>query len=500
MAEYGSGPSGRDEPERRADTAASLVLGLDLGTSALKVVALGEDDRIVGEGSAPFETFGDSAQRAEQAPADWLSAASLAMRELRGNLSGMGAGNALIEAIGVTGQLPTLVVVSEAGPVAPAITWKDGRADRWAAGRVDAATRARMYAATGMPIDGRYLAPMLQFHFGQRLAGITGILSAKDYLLGILTGRSITEPSTAAGYGIYDLTAQGFSRELSQFWELPGSLLPLLLPANSPAGALIQAGADLLGVPAGIPVSTGGADSVCAAYAMSGLDERAVSISLGSSAVIMGASATPRLDSRARYLVTPHVLPGWYGLEMDLLATGTGYRWLSNLFGWSDGQIDLAAGESPPGSRGLHFSPYLAGGEQGALWNPRLKAGIAGLGLHHSRADIARAYLEGMFYEIRRCIDVLAEVVPIEAVRVSGQIGQPGSTQMLADILNRPISLVACRSPAAVGAAMLARSMVRGSQSSHNPVRPPAAYPDPAIAHVYADLYRGYREFSATCQ
>jgi len=420
------------------------------------------------------------------------------MRELRGCMPGLDGGILPIEAIGVTGQLPTLVVVSDAGPVAPAITWKDGRADAWVAERVDAATRARMYAATGMPIDGRYLAPMLQFHFGQRLTGITGILSAKDYLLSVLTGRSITEPSTAAGYGIYDLSAQSFSRELSQFWELPESLLPPVLPANSAAGALTHAAADLLGLPAGIPVSTGGADSVCAAYAMSGLDERAVSISLGSSAVIMGASATPRLDPRRRYLVTPHVLPGWYGLEMDLLATGTGYRWLSDLFGWRDGQIDLAAGDSPPGSRDLHFSPYLAGGEQGALWNPRLKASIAGLGLHHSRADIARAYLEGMFYEIRRCIDVLAEAAPIDAVRVSGHLG-PSSAQMLADILNRPISLVACRSPAAVGAALLARSMVRGRYASRNPVRPAAAFPDPATAAIYADLYRGYTEFSATC-
>jgi xylulokinase len=185
---------------------------------------------------------------------------------------------------------------------------------------------------------------------------------------------------------------------------------------------------------------------------------------------------------------------------MDLLATGTGYRWLSDLFGWRDGEIDRAAGESPPGSRGLYFSPYLAGGEQGALWNPRLKATIAGLGLHHSQADIARAYLEGMFYEIRRCIDVLAEAAPIDAVRVSGHLRHSGSTQMLADILNRPISLVTCRSPAAVGAALLARSMVCASPTMRNPDRPTAAYPDASTADVYAKLYRGYTEFSAQCR
>src|SRR5208283_4419962 len=104
-------------------------------------------------------------------------------------------------------------------------------------------------------------------------------------------------------------------------------------------GGLSEAGAALLGLPPGIPVSSGAADSVCAAYAMAGLDSRIASVSFGSSAVIIGADEVLRLDPSARYLVTPHVADNWYGREMDLLASGTGYRWLSDLFGWQDGQI-----------------------------------------------------------------------------------------------------------------------------------------------------------------
>jgi xylulokinase len=338
-----------------------ILLGLDLGTSAVKVVALGADDALLGEGMSPFETTAELAGQAEQLAQDWLLATRRAMQSLR-DAVGRTHGDGWLDrtaAIGVTGQLPTLVCLTNAGVLAPAITWRDSRADDWAATRVDETRRAGLYAATGMPIDGRYLAPMLQFHFADRLSDIECILSAKDYLVHALTGRRVTEPSTAAGYGVYDLTTRRFGDELCRFWNLPTRLLPRILPANSLAGPLHAHGAALLGLPPGIPVSTGAADSVSAAYAMTGLDERSVSISFGSSAVIVGVSSTARLDVSSRYLVTPHVSDGWYGLEMDLLATGTGYRWLSDLFGWTDNELDTYAAQSLPGSHGLCFPPLL---------------------------------------------------------------------------------------------------------------------------------------------
>jgi xylulokinase len=344
---------------------------------------------------------------------------------------------------------------------------------------------------------------MLQFHFAARLDELRSILSAKDYLLWALTGLKVTEPSTAAGYGIYDLQERCFSASLSDFWRLPRALLPSIRAANSLAGPLTAAGATLLGLRAGVPVSTGAADSVCAAYAMAGLDERVVSVSLGSSAVIMGASATPRLDHASRYLLTPHVLDTWYGREMDLLASGTGYRWLSELFGWTDGKLDEYAAGSVPGANGLFFPPYLAGGEQGALWNPRLRGALLGLTVHHSRADIARAYLEGVFYEIKRCVDVLAETLPIDSINVSGNIVYaPHSLQMLADILQRAVGTVAERSPAAIGAALLARGIAGGmNPAAHSRKLPgPSTNPDSSMANLYTALYREYLARAASCE
>ena len=234
---------------------------------------------------------------------------------------------------------------------------------------------------------------------------------------------------------------------------------------------------------------------------MVGLDERIASISFGSSAVIFAATPAPRLDGQARYLLTPHVQAGWYGREMDLLSTGTGYRWLSHLFGWDEGRIDQAAAEVPAGARGLFFAPYLGGGEQGALWNPRLRGALLGLSLAHGRAEIARAYLEGVFFEVRRCVEVLAENGPIDALRVAGKIAEsPAGLAMLCDILNRPVSVWAERSPAATGAARLARRLLRRrAQSARVQELSGTRTPDPSSAGIYESLYAEYLVRAATC-
>jgi xylulokinase len=132
-----------------------------------------------------------------------------------------------------------------------------------------------------------------------------------------------------------------------------------------------------------------------------------------------------------------------------------------------------------------------------------LQGAIFGLNLRHSPGDIARAYLEGVFYEVRRCVDVLAETLPVESVRVSGNIvHSPSSTQMLADILDRVVVSVPERSPAAIGAALLARRICDGA-AAHGP-RPSLSArttpPNRPAAQQYASLYREYVERAARCE
>ena len=477
-----------------------IVVGLDLGTSAIKVVALGASLEVLGAASAGFATDTRDPHQAEQSCADWLSATTRAFAELDTLLTESVGANwrSRVDGIGLTAQLPTLVVVGSAGPVGPAITWKDARADEWARTTLDPGARRRLYERTGMPIDGRYLGPMWRFHHAARTLPPTWLLSAKDYLGFALTGQVATDPSTAAGYGAFDLATGQFAADLAADWELPLNALPPLRAPGDVLGPLSLAGAALTGLAPGTPVIVGAADSVCSAFAMGGLGDGLVCVTMGSSTVILDAVRDARRDPAARYLLTPHVGAGWYGREMDLLATGTGHQWLSDLFGWGPGELDAAAARSVPGAHGLTFAPYLAGGEQGALWNPSLTGCLEGLTVRHTADDIARAFLEGVYFEIRRCVDVLCETSRVDALLVSGHfVERPASLALLADVLGRPVRPVRSASPAALGAALLARHRGPGAPRTWlASITGAALAPGPPSA-LYPALYGHYLQRSA---
>jgi xylulokinase len=475
-------------------SSAPFVLGIDLGTSAVKVAAIDTARGVVTSASHNFATLAQIHGAAEQEPADWITAVSNACGELRTLLGASEpAWRDAIAAIGLAGQLPTLVCGRGDEPLGRAITWQDSRADSWAAETLSREDRRELYERTGMPIDGRYLGPMFAFHWSARAAEVEWVLSAKDYLCFALTGMRFTDPSTAAGYGAFDSATGSFAADLCRRWELPQRTLPQIRSSQTAAGTLTARAARHLGLRAGVPVAVGSADSVAATYALAGLSEHTVSVTMGSSTTIIDTVRERRLDPAARYLLTPHISPGWYGREMDLLATGTGYRWLGDLLGLRDGGLDERATRSPPGARGLTFTPYLGGGEQGALWNPSLRGSLHGLTLEHTRDDIARAFLEGVAFEIRRCIEVLAESGPIESVVVSGSlVARTPSLQLLVDILDRPVRACELTSAAAIGAALCAAALADGSQLPPRCAVTEAVMPGPVSAQ-YREIYARYR-------
>jgi len=461
----------------------SLALGIDLGTSAIKCIAMLASGKVVAMTEAAFPVIRDLPGQAEQNPLDWIAGMESAIARLGGDVL------ANISAIGLTGQLPTLVCLRGGKPLPSAITWMDSRADAWASGFLDEPKRQMIYERTGMPIDGRYLAPMYRHHRHSSGSGVDTILSAKDFLHFVLTGALTTDPSTAAGYGLYDLDRASWSRELCAVWGIQAALLPTVRPAAS-TNPLHNDISARLGLAQGLPVTVGCADSVASVYAMAGVQGGTVCITTGSSTIIMDSLHTSLRDPQRRYLLTPHAVDNVFGREMDLLSTGTSYRWLNDLLGWDNGRIDEAAATSRAGANGLTFAPYLAGGEQGALWNPNLRGVLHGLTVQHSANDIARAYLEGVQFEIRRCVDILAESSKIEHVVLAGHaVSHPATRQMLADILGRPVTTYEHSSPAAIGAAALAvpsDTCRQWSSSERTTVAPSSATAD------YETIYRRY--------
>ncbi len=434
------------------------MLGIDLGTSALKVVAVSRGGRVIATARQTYSTISTLEGQAEQDPDDWLKALSMAAKKIRAQLTR----RVQIEAVALTGQMPTLVVVEKHKPVGHAITWQDSRADQWAGTRVNADLRRDIYLKTGVLIDGRYLAPMFQFHYGSKQRGATLVLSAKDFLFHALTGLATTDPSTASGYGLYNLRTKAWDPDLSEFWDVTAQQLPPI-KSSSFSAPLSKRGCQLLGCAPATPVVLGCADSAAGAYGMStGSLESTATIITGSSTVILKSDSEPRWDHRSRYLVTPLALDGVYGREADLLASGSAREWATDVFlrrGGKNKQRSVwrEAYRLAPGADGLFFAPFLAGGEQGVLWNPNLRGTISGLTLAHGSAQIARALLEGTCFEIRRCLEVFEDEMRLSSVRLTGWMAEaPQQSQLLADIIGRAVHAFRLDSASAVGATLLA--------------------------------------------
>ncbi|HEX5189650.1 MAG TPA: FGGY-family carbohydrate kinase [Streptosporangiaceae bacterium] len=372
-------------------------------------MALDTSGEAVARASAGYPTSRPGPGAAEQDPASWIGALGRAVAELAA-----GAPPGQWRAIGLSAMIPTLVTADAAGhAVGAAITWEDSRAEGHAARLRAAAGDAALYERTGQRVDGRYLLPMflrLRDREPDRAAATRTLLGAKDYLFWWLTGEAVTDPSTATGFGAYSLSAGDWDAGiLAAAASLAGGDLPALPPVlpTSAVRSLRATVAARLGCPP-IPVCVGAADSVLGALGLGARTPGQVAYVAGTSTVILGLAAEPRLEPRRRFLVTPMAEPSVWGQEMDVLATGSAVRWLADVCGLEESAVMALAAEVDP-AEGPVMLPYLSPGEQGALWDPALRGTIAGLTLGHRRRHLARGLVNGIVLESRRCLAVLEE-------------------------------------------------------------------------------------------
>ncbi|OKH78095.1 FGGY-family carbohydrate kinase [Mycolicibacterium sp.] len=443
-------------------TTDQVHLGVDLGTSALKVVAVGRDGAVRATARCDYPTARPEPLAAEQDTQDWWSALARALAEVAAAVPARDWAG-----IGLSAMLPTLVALDSTGtPVGPAITWEDGRAEPEAARLRDAIGGDRLYQLTGQRVDGRYLAPM---HERLTRLGRGGVVAAaaKDVLFDRLTGRLLTDPSTAAGTAVFDLDRRVWDPELIVTADVPG--LPVVAPSSTVA-PLSPQWRSALNITDDVPVVLGAADSVLGAFGMGARTHGDVAVIAGTSAVVLGISDHAVRDPHSRYLITPLAGSGW-GLEMDVLAVGSAFDGIARLLRLSGPAALLeAAATVPPGHTPV-FLPYLTPGEQGALWDPRLTGTLHGLDLSMGPGHVGRALLTGVVVELRRAISI-AETATGRRGPVllgGGAATNPLLWQELADATGREVLVDrSCRDHSAVGAAMFAAQTL-GLPISHAP-------------------------------
>ena len=507
-----------------------VYIGLDLGTSSLKGVAVTAGGEIAARGHASYATVRAQVGWAEQDAADWLAA----LRSVVGQLLDGGAPGERWRAIGLSGMIPTLVTVDAQGaPTGAAMTWEDARAEAQGERLRGEMGESRLYELTGQWVDGRYLLPMvawLRETEPDRVARAGRVLGAKDYLLWWLTGEYLTDPSTASGFGCYELASGGWHAGIAAaggFGEAPSvgngaitggvgdtatagsaaglAMLPKVVAAMA-ARPLCGRAAETLGLPAGIPVAVGAADSV---LGLLGLGVRApgeVAYIAGTSSVIMGLSDRLVVDAAHRYLVTPLAGVAGWGLEMDLLSTGSAVHWLARTLGLGEGGEEALmelASRAPLGANGLSFLPFLSLGEQGALWDANLRGSLLGISLGHTRADIARALIEGIVLESRRCLAVLDEAgLPRGPISIAGEGGSSRFfRRLLADASGRTVLRDPVERPySALGAAAIAAQAVGERLSLDIGGEREAVEPDPQAATTWSELWSRHETLVARAQ
>ena len=300
--------------------------------------------------SATYLTMRPEPQASEQDPESWLIAVRSSVRELSEQVP-----TDRWLGIGLSAMIPTLVTTDASGePVRAAITWEDGRAETQAAALNAEFGSEQLYSVTGQVVDGRYLVPMLlrvKDADPERLSRSTRVLGAKDYLFWWLTGEWVTDPSTASGYGCYDLaTGEWRSDILAAAAKVLDAPIPQLpdIQASVHTAPLTATTAHDLGLPSGLPIVLGAADSVLAALALGVSNLGDVAYIAGTSTVILAVSDQLVLDPVHRYLVTPMAEPGSWGLEMDLLATGSAVRRMAQVDRRFRSRVDRSRGSRRP--------------------------------------------------------------------------------------------------------------------------------------------------------
>ena len=482
-------PGGLDQGAAR-----DVYIGLDLGTSGLKAVALDSSGAILARGGAAYLTHRPAAGACEQDPGDWQRATEQVMAQL-----GEVVPARRWRAVGLSGMIPTLVTLGPDGqPNGPAITWQDCRADDLGDEFRERCGAVELYRMTGQWVDGRYLLPMFGRIAGidpPRAAATATIASAKDYLFAWLTGELATDPSTAAGYGCYELQTGRWNGEVlaTAGAGAAGPGLPAVWPSTASALLRPEAAAQL-GCPQ-VPVVLGAADSVLGALGLGVREPGQVAYIAGTSNVILGITGRLVLDPAHRFLVTPLAEPGRWGVEMDLLATGSAITWLAGLLGGdltAAGLVELAGRTDP--AQAPVLLPYLSPGEQGALWDPSLRGAVVGLDLSHGREHLARGLVNGIILESRRCLAVLEETGGFgRAVEVAGgSAADPSFRADLADATRRLVSLPRDDDTdhSARGAALIAALGTDGGwPDGAFPAAGVAAEPDEARAKLWDDLW-----------
>lgn len=441
-----------------------MYIGIDLGTSGVKIILLGEQGQLLASQSEPLPISRPHPLWSEQAPQDWWHATDRAMLAL-------GKQHSLqqVKAIGLSGQMHGATLLGDRQQVLrPAILWNDGRSAAQCQALERAVPQSRQI--TGNLMMPGFTAPKLlwvQQHEPHLFSQIDKVLLPKDYLRWCMTGEFAGDMSDAAGTGWLNVAQRDWSDEMLAACGLSRRHMPQLFEGNRITGQTHTELARRWGMPP-VPVVAGGGDNAAGAIGVGLYQAGQAMLSLGTSGVYFAVSDGFLSNPASAVHSFCHALPATWHLMSVTLSAASCLDWVCKLT-----NVDSVATllhnveQAPPAEAPLWFLPYLSG-ERTPHNNPNAKGAFWGLTHQHGPNDLARAVLEGVGFALADGMDVLhaSGLQPSSITLIGGGARSPFWRQMLADISGQRLEY---RTGGDVGPALGA---ARLAQIALNPQRP----------------------------
>ena len=475
-----------------------FFIGIDLGTSAVKLLLMDEEGRICNIVSKEYPLYFPHPGWSEQDPEDWFEKSVEGIRELT-----EGFDKSRVRGISFGGQMHGLVALDrEDRVIRPAILWNDGRTGAETEYLNQTVGKEKLAAYTGNIAFAGFTAPKILWmrkHEPEAFARIARIMLPKDYLAYRLTGSFCTDYSDASGMLLLDVEHRCWSEEMMEICGIRREQLPDLWESWEPVGTLRAEIARDLGLPEGVKVTAGAGDNAAAAVGTGTVGDGACNISLGTSGTLFIARKEYSAPENNALHSFAHADGHYHLMGCMLSAASCNKWWMDEILGTKD-----YAGEQEKirnlGENRLFYLPYLMG-ERSPHNDPDARAAFIGMSMDTAREDMTLAVLEGVAFGLRDSLEAARSIgaAPERTKLCGGGAKSPLWRKIIANVMNLKVDLIESEEGPGYGAAILA-AVGCGVYAS---VEEAAAKlvkvtgteePDPELTAKYEERYQKFRK------
>ena len=483
-----------------------LFIGIDLGTSAVKLLLMDENGNIQNVVTKEYPLEFPQPGWSQQAPQDWEKAVLEGIPELLRGFDG-----SLVAGIGCGGQMHGLVILDgEDRVIRPAILWNDGRT----AGQVDYLNnvigKQTLSARTANIAFAGFTAPKILWVRDQEpenFSKIAKIMLPKDYVNYILTGVHACDYSDASGMLLLDVEHKCWSQEILDLCGITEAQMPKLFESYQSIGTVKPEIAAALGIPATVKVAAGAGDNAAAAIGTGVVGEGGCNISLGTSGTVFISSKKFGVDPNNALHAFAHADGGWHLMGVVLSAASCNKWLMEDIFNTGDYAAEQAQiNPERLGENRVFFLPYLMG-ERSPINDTNARGTFIGMSMDTTRADLTLAVLEGVAFAIRDSVEVARQLgISIPTSRIcGGGARSPLWKKIMASVLNLPLESPVSEQGPGMGGAMLAM-VACGAYEGVKEVCgrfvkvASVVEPEPQLVAKYEKRYQQFKQIYPACK